>query len=186
MASETGVSTSRPRTSCVKDRLQPGRIFCVDLDEKRIVADDELKLKMSARQPYALWLERTDRRPRRPSAPRESVDWHVEGAELERLQNLFGYSREDLSVLLVADGAERPGAGGLDGNRHAARVPVGPAAAAVQLLQAAVRAGHQSADRPDSRRARDVRSRLAVGTPGQHLRGDARALPPAQDRRIRC
>ena len=55
-----------------------------------------------------------------------------------------------------ADGDQRPGGGRLDGHRHAAGRAVRPAAAALQLLQAAVRAGHQSADRSDPRRAGDV------------------------------
>ena len=116
MASETGVVDVAPEDILVKDRLQPGRIFCVDLDEKRIVTDDELKLKMSARHPYALWLNEQsvdlDDLP-----PAQSVDWHVEGAELERLQNLFGYSREDLTVLLqpvALNGQEPVGSMGTD------------------------------------------------------------------------
>ncbi|HEY2774546.1 MAG TPA: glutamate synthase large subunit [Candidatus Binatia bacterium] len=116
MASETGVVDVAPEDILIKDRLQPGRIFCVDLDEKRIVTDDELKLKMSARQPYGVWLKEQgvdlDEQP-----PAESVDWHVEGAELERLQNLFGYSREDLSVLLspvALNGQEPVGSMGTD------------------------------------------------------------------------
>jgi len=116
MASETGVVDVAPEDILVKDRLQPGRIFCVDLDEKRIVTDDELKLKMSARHPYAVWLkDQTCDLDDLPAA--ESVDWHVEGAELERLQNLFGYSREDLSVLLspiALNGQEPVGSMGTD------------------------------------------------------------------------
>jgi glutamate synthase (NADPH/NADH) large chain len=116
MASETGVVDVAPEDILVKDRLQPGRIFCVDLDEKRIVTDDELKLKMSARHPYALWL-REQTVDLNDLPPADSVDWHVEGAELERLQNLFGYSREDLSILLsptALNGQEPVGSMGTD------------------------------------------------------------------------
>ena len=55
-----------------------------------------------------------------------------------------------------ADGDQRPGGGRLDGHRHAAGGAVEQAAAAVQLLQAALRPGHQPADRPDPRGAGDV------------------------------
>ncbi len=116
MASETGVVDVAPEDILVKDRLTPGRIFCVDLDEKRIVTDDELKLKMSARHPYGVWLrEQGVDLDDLPTA--ESVDWHVEGAELERLQNLFGYSIEDLHILLspvALNGQEPVGSMGTD------------------------------------------------------------------------
>jgi glutamate synthase (NADPH/NADH) large chain len=116
MASETGVVDVAPDDILLKDRLQPGRIFCVDLDEKRIVTDDELKLKMSARHPYSLWLdEQSVDLDDLPEA--ENIDWHVEGAELERLQNLFGYSKEDLNVLLeptALNGQEPVGSMGTD------------------------------------------------------------------------
>ena len=116
MASEAGVIDVAPEDILLKERLQPGRIFCVDLEQQRIVADDEIKLKLAARQPYGLWLEQQgvdlDDLP-----PAQSVDWHVEGPELERLQNLFGYSREDLSVLLTPaalNGQEAVGSMGTD------------------------------------------------------------------------
>jgi len=116
MASETGVVDFAPEDILIKDRLHPGRIFCVDLDEKRIVTGDELKLKMSARHPYALWLKEQGV-DLNDLPPAKSVDWHAEGAELERLQNLFGYSREDLSVLLspvALNGQEPVGSMGTD------------------------------------------------------------------------
>ena len=55
-----------------------------------------------------------------------------------------------------ADGGQRPGAGRLDGHRHAAGRALRPAQAVVQLFQAVVRPGHQPADRPAARRAGDV------------------------------
>ena len=55
-----------------------------------------------------------------------------------------------------ADVREGPGAVGLDGSGHSARLPLGPAATPVQLFQAALRPGHQPGDRSDPRRARHV------------------------------
>ncbi|MBI5506725.1 MAG: glutamate synthase large subunit [Deltaproteobacteria bacterium] len=109
MASETGVVDIAPEEIVVKDRLMPGRIFYVDLDEQRIVADDEIKLKMSARQPYGLWLrDNSTNLADLPTA--DSAEWHITGEELERLHNLFGYTREDLSMLLqpMALNAQEP------------------------------------------------------------------------------
>ena len=73
-----------PEDILVKDRLQPGRVFCVDLDEQRIVTDDELKLKMSARQPYGVWLKEQGVDLDDLPAP-ASQEWSLKGAELERL-----------------------------------------------------------------------------------------------------
>jgi glutamate synthase domain-containing protein 1 len=58
MASETGVLDIPAEEVVLKDRLQPGRMFYVDLEQKRILDDTELKETMAARQPYAEWLER--------------------------------------------------------------------------------------------------------------------------------
>jgi glutamate synthase (NADPH/NADH) large chain len=116
MASETGVVDVDPADILLKERLQPGRIFCVDLDEKRIVADDEVKLRMAARHPYGVWL-RDQAVELADLPPPRSVEWHVEGEELERLQNLFGYSREDLSILMLPaalNGQEPVGSMGTD------------------------------------------------------------------------
>ena len=77
-----------------------------------------------------------------------------------------------------ADGRQRRGAARLDGQRRRARGPLRPPAAALQLLQAALRAGHEPADRPDPRVDRHVaghRRRLGAEPPGR----DARARPPA-------
>ena len=71
-------------------------------------------------------------------------------------QQAFGYTQEDLRVLIGADGAQRRGAGRLDGHRHVAGRALGPAAAALRLLQAAVRAGDEPAARRHPRGARHV------------------------------
>ena len=70
-------------------------------------------------------------------------------------QRAFGYTDEDLTRY-DADGGRRRGSDRLDGYRYSAGVPVRQAATAIQLLQAVVRAGHESGDRSDSRRFGDV------------------------------
>ena len=53
MASEVGVLDDRARrTCCCKGRLQPGRMFLVDTEQGRIVADEEIKASIAARAPY--------------------------------------------------------------------------------------------------------------------------------------
>lgn len=56
MASETGVLEVSPADVKFKGRLQPGRMFLVSLEEGRIIGDDELKQKLSGKNPYGQWL----------------------------------------------------------------------------------------------------------------------------------
>ncbi len=138
-------STCRRRTSCSKGRLQPGRMFLVDTEQGRIVADEEIKQKIATEHPYRQWLdEHLVHLEDLPAAPEVPAPDHE---TLLQRQLAFGYTFEDLRMLLDADGARRRRGARLDGQRHAAGGAVEQAAAALQLLQAAVRPGHQSADR---------------------------------------
>ena len=99
-------------------------------------------------------------------------------------QQAFGYTQEDLRMLLAPMATAGRGADRLDGQRHAAGGAVRTvAAAAVRLLQAALRAGHQPADRPDPRGARDVAWRRSIGgepnllSPGTRRARDALSSP---------
>ncbi len=116
MASETGVLDIPPDEIVLKDRLQPGRMFYVDLEQKRILDDTELKQTMAARQPYAQWLEQSQSSIE--SLPvAESPQAHLSGDALETAQKLFGFSLEDLRVLLTPmalAGAEPIGSMGTD------------------------------------------------------------------------
>ena len=56
MASETGVLEVKPENVHYKGRLQPGRMFLIDIDKGRIVDDEEIKAEIAARQPYRQWL----------------------------------------------------------------------------------------------------------------------------------
>src|ERR1700684_2864591 len=57
MASEVGVLSVAPENVAFKGRLQPGRMFLVDLQEGRIIADEELKQRYAKAKPYKQWLE---------------------------------------------------------------------------------------------------------------------------------
>ena len=57
MASETGVLPIKPEDVKYKGRLQPGKMLLVDLEQKRIVPDEEIKQKLASRQPYGEWLK---------------------------------------------------------------------------------------------------------------------------------
>jgi len=113
LGSETGVLDEPPENVLRKGRLQPGKLFLVDLGEGRIVADEEAKEAVAARRPYGEWyaegVVRLDELPpRRAIVPREP----------RRTRQLaFGYTQEDLRVLLApmaAKGEEPIGSMGND------------------------------------------------------------------------
>jgi glutamate synthase domain-containing protein 2/glutamate synthase domain-containing protein 1/glutamate synthase domain-containing protein 3 len=116
MASETGVLDIPPDEIVLKDRLQPGRMFYVDLEQKRILDDTELKETMAARQPYAEWLEQSQTAlDSLPAA--KSPAAHLGADALETAQKLFGFTMEDLRILLTPmalTGAEPVGSMGTD------------------------------------------------------------------------
>jgi glutamate synthase (NADPH) large chain len=115
LASEMGVLPIPEESIVQKWRLQPGKMLLVDLEEGRIVADDEIKATLSASHPYPEWLARTqivleDLRPVEPRSTRTDV------ALLDREQ-AFGYTQEDLAVLMspmAVTGQEAVGSMGTD------------------------------------------------------------------------
>ena len=154
MASEVGVLDIPEENILLKERLHPGRIFLVDTEQGRIIADEEIKRDLASQQPYAEWLKENlvaleDLKP----APLLPLPDHY--TMLNR-QRTFGYTQEDLKILLAPMAHERRRGDRIDGHRHGAGGAVGQAAAALRLLHAAVRAGHQPAARRDSRGAGDV------------------------------
>ncbi len=177
LASEAGVLPIKPEDVRMKGRLAPGRIFLVDTEQKRLITDEEVKKQLAARQPYAQWLKENQITLDHLPSPT-----HVQPPNHETIlmrQRAFGYTDEDLKTILSALRAERRRADRLDGNRHAAGVPVRQAATAVQLFQADLRAGHQSRDRFDSRGPGDV-AQLLHRKRRKHPRRDAQELPHAE------
>jgi glutamate synthase domain-containing protein 1 len=98
LASEAGVMTVAPEHVQRKGRLAPGKLFLVDLEEGRIVADEEAKRHAARRKPYAEWYERSvvhidDLPDREPRTPRIEP--------LRSKQLAFGYSQEDLRMVIA-------------------------------------------------------------------------------------
>lgn len=115
MASETGVLDIPAADIVKKGRLEPGKMFLVDLEQGRIVDDEELKHAIATEQPYGQWLrDRMVSLADLPPAP------HVPGPDHETLlhrQMAFGYTLEDLKYVLGpmgSDGAEAIGSMGTD------------------------------------------------------------------------
>ena len=166
MASEAGVLPVPEEKITRKWRLQPGKMLLIDLEEGRIVDDDEIKRKLAAEHPYAAWLEATQFKlhelPDLAEEHRRGVLARDRAGAAQRPDDAsqpaagFRLHAGGHPVLPRADGARRRRPGRLDGHRHADRRAVGQAEAALQLLQAEFRAGHQPADRPDPRGIGDV------------------------------
>jgi glutamate synthase (NADPH/NADH) large chain len=97
MASEVGVLDVAPAKVVQKGRLQPGKMFLVDTNEGRIIADDEIKDRLAAEHPYGEWLrdnlidlgELPERTHTFPAPP-----------EVVQHQQAFGYTTEEIAVLL--------------------------------------------------------------------------------------
>ncbi len=108
MASEVGVLDIPADEVLVKERLHPGRIFLVDTAKGRIVSDEELKLELARARPYAAWLQE-HLMPIEDLAPAPFLPPPDHETVLRR-QQAFGYTQEDLELLLgpMARGGEEP------------------------------------------------------------------------------
>ncbi|MGN6400337.1 MAG: glutamate synthase central domain-containing protein, partial [Flavisolibacter sp.] len=116
MASETGALPVDPSIIKEKGRLQPGKMFVVDLEQGRIISDEELKQTICSQKPYADWLNKYKIRLEELPEPRvQFTDLHHE--QVFKYQKVFGYSTEDLDTLLAPmalEGKEPIGSMGSD------------------------------------------------------------------------
>ena len=99
VASETGVLPVKPEDVAYKGRLQPGRMLLADLVQGRIVPDDEIKATLAARQPYAEWIEAQQVRLDKLPAPFRVH--HADHETVVQRQRAFGYTEEDLKMILL-------------------------------------------------------------------------------------
>jgi glutamate synthase (NADPH/NADH) large chain len=116
MASETGVLPIDPSTIIEKGRLQPGKMFVVDMEQGRIISDDELKADICSKKPYAEWLNKYKIRLEELPEPRVMFT-HLESDQIFKYQKGFGYSSEDLDNIIspmAVDGKEPIGSMGTD------------------------------------------------------------------------
>ena len=103
LASEAGVLDVPAEDIRKKGRLQPGRMFLVDTVQKRIISDAEIKKNLAARQPYGDWLK--EQQVSLDSLPEPSRVIASNPETLLRRQRAYGYSEEDLRLLLGPMGA---------------------------------------------------------------------------------
>jgi len=99
MASETGVMDFPADRIVQKGRLQPGKMFLVDLEQKRIVPDNEIKSRISRQRPYRTWVKDNRIEMRGLFHPPEISRKDPE--VLARTQIAFGYTEEDLKMVIA-------------------------------------------------------------------------------------
>ncbi|HIK27009.1 MAG: glutamate synthase large subunit [Oscillatoriaceae bacterium SKW80] len=121
MASEAGVLPVEPERVALKGRLQPGRMFLVNMEEGRIIADEELKHKIATEHPYEEWLNKhLVSLSQLPEPPKnlQLLEYNPEkSATLIQQQMAFGYTFEQIRILLTPmarDGVEAVGSMGAD------------------------------------------------------------------------
>ena len=99
MASEVGVLDVDPREIVSKGRLQPGKMFLVDTREGRIIDDAELKQKICTEKPYREWLNQHLIRISELPGPKALPEPDHNTVLLR--QQIFGYTHEDLKILMA-------------------------------------------------------------------------------------
>ncbi len=115
MASETGVLPIPPENVLKKGRLEPGKMFLIDIKEGRIIDDKELKHDYSTRQPYGQWLK--EKLVELKSLPENKKAQGLNEKTLLARQRAFGYTLEDFKLLIspmVINGEEAVGSMGTD------------------------------------------------------------------------
>ncbi len=114
LSSEVGVLNIAPENIARKGRLQPGRMFLVDIEEGRIIDDSEIKNSLAEAAPYGQWLK--DGLVRLADLPAREHIIYPHSSVLRR-QRAFGYTEEEIRILLTPmakAGAEALGSMGTD------------------------------------------------------------------------
>jgi glutamate synthase (ferredoxin) len=108
MASETGVLDIAPANIAHHGRLEPGRMFLVDMKEGRIVNDAEIKESISSRYPYGDWLNKNLVHLR--DIPYNEAPLFEDATPLAQRKKAFGYTLEEIQniILPMADKAKEP------------------------------------------------------------------------------
>src|SRR5471032_3310029 len=114
MASEMGVLPIPEKDIVTKWRLQPGKMLLVDLVEGRLIPDDELKSTLARSHPYKKWLDRTQIVLEELPAARSEAP--LSNLSLLDRQQVFGYTQEDLKILMTPMAAQGEEAIGSMGN----------------------------------------------------------------------
>ncbi|MDX6747640.1 glutamate synthase large subunit [Polaribacter sp. PL03] len=115
MSSEIGVVDVAPEDVKEHGRLEPGKMFLVDMNEGRIIEDEEIKSKIVSERPYQEWLDKT--RLHLKDVPYTSETCPIETIDIKTRQRLFNYTFEDIQEVITPMaqvGKEALGSMGID------------------------------------------------------------------------
>ncbi|MCJ7465121.1 MAG: glutamate synthase large subunit [Maribacter sp.] len=102
MSSETGVMEIAPENIEFHGRLEPGRMFLVNMVEGRIINDEEIKEDIASRLPYKKWLDKNLVHLR--DIPYNDCPLFLGEASLEKRKSVFGYTLEDINTIILPMG----------------------------------------------------------------------------------
>ncbi len=102
MSSETGVMEIAPENIEFHGRLEPGRMFLVNMVEGRIVNDEEIKEDIASRLPYKKWLDKNLVHLR--DIPYNDCPLFLGEASVEKRKAIFGYTLEDINTIILPMG----------------------------------------------------------------------------------
>ena len=115
MSSETGVVEIKPENIESHGRLEPGKMFLVDMNEGRIIEDEEIKNSIVSKHPYRKWVN--DNVLPLKDIPYTGNKTPNEKLDFETRLRIFGYTQEDLKTLILpmcSSGKEAIGSMGTD------------------------------------------------------------------------
>ena len=99
MSSETGVIEIAPENIAQHGRLEPGKMFLVDMNEGRIVNDEEVKENIVKKYPYKKWLK--EKLLYLKDIPYNDCPVHFNEETLNKRQTIFGYTKEDINTIIL-------------------------------------------------------------------------------------
>ena len=99
MASETGVIDIEPKNIEYHGRLEPGKMFLVDMNQGRIINDEEIKEDIASRYPYKSWLN--NNLVHLKDIPYNDCPVFFNEETLKKRQIIFGYTQEDISTIIL-------------------------------------------------------------------------------------
>lgn len=115
LTSEAGTHRFEPENVAVKGKLQPGKMFILDLNQGRIIEDEEIKKEIVTRQPYRKWVN--ENMIKLNHLPTPDYIYNADFDTLLIRQRIFGYTKEDLMQVMLpmaASGQEAVGSMGSD------------------------------------------------------------------------
>lgn len=99
MSSETGVIDIEPKNIEYHGRLEPGKMFLVDMNQGRIINDEEIKEDIASRYPYKSWLNKN--LVHLKDIPYNDCPVFFNEEKLKKRQIIFGYTQEDISTIIL-------------------------------------------------------------------------------------